>query len=280
MANVQDLVRKKSPRAPTISLDDAVERVLRIYDKERVHPAPADLVAQAMGYKDANNGRALGALASLRYYGLVDRVGEGKLAVSKDVEAFKYAPNNELRDAYLRKFLATPPLFAELLDGYSAGLPSDGTIRYDLIQRGFLPNSAEVIVIAFRRSVEFAKAFAQGHEFLADTGAPDRPDLAGTTPLASLPDLTDPDEAKAAQSVQPQIPTAPLSFPALPVLPALMPAAPQRVKPAGIYPEEHDRIPVRLSGGRRAWLLIPPILFEADKQRLKAQINFLLTEDE
>ena len=112
MANVQDLVRKKSPRAPTISLDDAVERVLRIYDKERVHPAPADLVAQAMGYKDANKGRALGALASLRYYGLVDRVGEGKLAVSKDVEAFKYAPNNELRDAYLRKFLAAPPLFA------------------------------------------------------------------------------------------------------------------------------------------------------------------------
>jgi hypothetical protein len=42
----------------------------------------------------------------------------------------------------------------------------------------------------------------------------------------------------------------------------------------------HDRIPVRLAGGRRAWLLIPHEFREADKTRLKAQIDLLLTEDE
>ncbi|MNR68298.1 hypothetical protein D3C85_1927750 [compost metagenome] len=41
-----------------------------------------------------------------------------------------------------------------------------------------------------------------------------------------------------------------------------------------------DRIPVRLSGGRRAWLVIPQVFFEADKKRLKAQIDLLLTEDD
>jgi hypothetical protein len=262
MANTQDVARKKSPRAPTIPLDDAIERVLRIYEKERVHPAPADLVAQAMGYKDANNGRALGALASLRYYGLVDRVGEGKLAVSKDVEAFKYAPNNELRDSYLRKFLATPPLFAELLDRYSTGLPSDGTIRYDLIQRGFLPNSAEVIVAAFRRSVEFAKAFEQEEEFLPEV-------------LAS--EILDPMSSGATTASSQQQPEGPSTL-LNPSTAAI--AAPQPTQATHIEDEGHDRIPVRLSGGRRAWLLIPPTLFEADKQRLKAQIDLLLTEDE
>lgn len=42
----------------------------------------------------------------------------------------------------------------------------------------------------------------------------------------------------------------------------------------------HDRIPVRLQGGRRAWLWIPTVFYESDKQRLKAQIDLLLTEDE
>ena len=44
--------------------------------------------------------------------------------------------------------------------------------------------------------------------------------------------------------------------------------------------EQVDRIPVRLPGGRRAWLLIPSPFFTADKDRLKAQIDLLLAEDE
>lgn len=262
MASTQDVARKKSPRAPTIPLDDAIERVLRIYEKERVHPAPADLVAQAMGYKDANNGRALGALASLRYYGLVDRVGDGKLAVSKDVEAFKYAPSNELRDSYLRKFLATPPLFGELLDRYSTGLPSDGTIRYDLIQRGFLPASAEVIVVAFRRSVEFAKVFEREDEPLSEVATSEIFDSTGSGAIKV--------------SSQPQ-PEAPLTVPSL-FVEAIAARPPKQS--AQNEDDGHDRIPVRLTGGRRAWLVIPSTLFDADKHRLKAQIDLLLTEDE
>jgi hypothetical protein len=41
-----------------------------------------------------------------------------------------------------------------------------------------------------------------------------------------------------------------------------------------------DRIPVRLPGARRAWLLIPTPFFKADKERLKAQIDLLLTEED
>ncbi len=41
-----------------------------------------------------------------------------------------------------------------------------------------------------------------------------------------------------------------------------------------------DRIPVRLPGGRRAWLLIPAPFYNADKARLKAQIDLLFTEED
>ena len=45
-------------------------------------------------------------------------------------------------------------------------------------------------------------------------------------------------------------------------------------------PASYDRIPVRLSAGRKAWLEIPTPLYAADKARLKAQIDLLLAEDE
>lgn len=44
--------------------------------------------------------------------------------------------------------------------------------------------------------------------------------------------------------------------------------------------DELDRIPVRLTGGRRAWLVIPTPFYSADKSRLKAQIDLLLTAEE
>jgi hypothetical protein len=49
---------------------------------------------------------------------------------------------------------------------------------------------------------------------------------------------------------------------------------------APITVAEEDRIPVRLSGGRKAWLVIPSPFYTADKQRLKAQIDLLMCEDE
>jgi hypothetical protein len=250
-----DLPRRKSPRAPSIPLEEALERVMKVYEKERLHPTPADVVAQDMGYKDANNGRALSAIASLRYYGLIERRGDSLLSVSKDVEAFKYAPNEDLRASYLRRFLTSPPLFGELLDRFSEGLPSDGNLRYELIQRGFLPATAEILVAVLKRSAEFAKAFDGPRELPTEAVS------------ESVEPLDEPREQVASAPARLQ-PTAGASSEATVAGPKL--------------PDEvgFDRIPVRLSGGRRAWLVVPGLFYEADKQRLKAQIDLLLTEDE
>jgi hypothetical protein len=41
-----------------------------------------------------------------------------------------------------------------------------------------------------------------------------------------------------------------------------------------------DRIPIRLRGGRRAWLEIPTPFYAADKERIKLQVDLLLTEED
>lgn len=246
--------RKKSPRAPSLPLNEALERAIKIYDRERLHPATTDIIAQHLGYKSANNGSALSILASLRYFGLLDRPKEGMLSVAKEVESYKFAPDANLRRSLLLGFLGRPALYSDLLEKYASGLPSDANLKYELIQRGFAPQAAESALTVFKGSVGFANYFGSesDNEFEGDTGD-DFQDP-----------ITEPEEAQpVAENVVPAISSLPL--------------------PNKISQEDADldRIPVRLPGGRRAWLFIPTPFYNADKARLKAQIDLLLTlEDE
>lgn len=243
--------RKKSPRAPSIDLKDALERTGKAYDSERLHAAPVDVVAQNLGYRGSNNGAAMSALASLRYYGLVERPREGVLAVAKDYENFRFAPDAGSKRSFVQKFFRSPPLFKELLEQYESGFPSDATLKYELIQRGFLPQSAATLVAVLRRSIDYINAEFPYEEKSTAAEVGDGPSetegVLQETPLRQPTDV----DALADQS-------------------AIV------VNSTG----DHDRIPVRLPGNRRAWLVIPTPFFSADKKRIKAQIDLLLTEDD
>jgi hypothetical protein len=253
-----NIPRKKSPRAPSIPLDEAFARVMKIYDRERLHPAPTDVIAQHLGYKNANSGSALSTFASLRYFGLLARPKEGMLAVAKEVESYKFAPDEKLRRSLLLSFLERPALYKELLEKYESGLPSDANLKFELIQRGFAPQAAESAMIVFKKSVTFADYY----------GSEDNQQVEENTygdSLDSIPESYDSYEpASGSDEKSASIGTAS--------------AATQQIEADDL---EMDRIPVRLPGGRRAWLLIPAPFYNADKARLKAQIDLLLTvEDE
>lgn len=231
-------VRKKSPRAPTISLDEAINGAIKIYEKEHRHAAPTEAVAQHLGYKGANNGSAIKFIASIRYYGLLERPADGQLAVAKDVESYQFAPSSEIRNALLRQWLKTPPIFAELLDKYPAELPSDKTLRYDLIQRGFLPDAVDQVVNVFRSSVDFARYYA--------------------------PVSKEPGSVLSEEPLSDSQTTASTDTPARALQIEL----------------NSDRIPIRLPGSRRAYIEIPLPFYAADKERIKKQIDLLLTQED
>jgi hypothetical protein len=240
--------RKKSPRVPSIALDDAIERVMRIYEKERLHAAPIEVIAQDLGYKSANNGTALGVIASLRYYGLLERPQEGKLSVAKEVETYKFSPSENMRNDLLIKWLKTPAIFLELLEKYEKSLPSDAALKYDLIQLGFISTGADSVIQVFKKSIEYAKFFEQSA--LAEN--------------ANEINKFEKSEIKNTEEVNEE----------------LLPKSGYSVPKVDNYNDlSNDRIPVRLSGGRRAWLEIPTPFYSADKLRLNAQIDLLLTDD-
>lgn len=245
--NMQDQPRKKSPRAPLIALDQAIERALNVYDQERLHAAPVDAVAQALGYKNANNGAALAAFASLRYFGLLQRPQDGFLAVSKAIETYKYAPDEQMKSQILLEFLKTPPLYQEILEKYSIGLPSSATLKYELIQKGFLPQAVDAVLGAFLRSVTFARYFESQSKEIQHEQSPappineQRPDVEGTIHMSETKQNSD------AQS-------------------------------SPLQSGDMDQIPIRLSGGRKAWIAIPTPFYESDKARIKAQIDVLFAD--
>lgn len=237
---MSDSKRQKSPRAPSMPLGEAIERAMAVYEKEQRHAAPTDVVAKDLGYKSANNGAALSTIASLSYYGLLDRPEPGKLAVSADMQSYQYAPSQKMKKELVLKWLATPPVFRELLEKYEGGLPSDATIRYDLIHEGFKPATAESVLKAFKESVEFA----------------------GYYQVELDSEATESDEGENSKPVEDRTPQ------------------PQEASSRHSHDEALDRIPVRLDARRRAWLEIPYPFYEADKRRLKAQIDLLLTDPE
>lgn len=245
---MSDVQRKKSPRAPSLSLENAIARAGKIYAKDRRHPVPSDIAAQALGYSGANNGAALGALASLRYFGLVERPKDGFLSVTKEYESYQFAPNAQLKRDLARKWLRTPPLFADLLEKFQDGLPSDATVRFDLIQRGFSPASADAVVLVFKESVAFVR------QLEVDTATDDRVDESDTLPEQS--------------SLQRSNSSAPIAARDTPV-----------IGPNAIV-EGYDTIPIRLPNRRRAWLVVPVDLASSDKDRIKAQVDLLFTDDD
>lgn len=247
-------IRKKSPRAPSVGLEEAIERTLKIYKAERLNAAPIDVVAKDLGYTGAKNGTALSTIASLRYYGLVNRPAEGLLCVSKEFESFQYAPSDKLRHSIKTTWLTRPPVFAELLEKYQEHLPSDGVLKFDLIQKGFSPAAADACVNIFRRSVEFADYFNGPKQ------TPEPEEL--LTPSAE----TDLEEELQEASPLPDVVGTPRQ--------ASAPLASHAALAATT-----ERILVRLSRGRRAWIEIPTQFYEADKDRLKAQIDLLLADD-
>ncbi len=242
-----DSPRKRSPSAPSMALDEALERAIKVYEKEQRHSAPTNVVAQNMGYKNANSGAALKTIAALTSYGLLERAERGKLAVSANVESYSYTPDPKEKEKLLMSWLESPVVFAKLLNKYKSSLPSDSTIRYDLIQEGFKPGTAESVLNSFKRSVEFSGYFNAQHSSvsLETESFENEEELLGDLNLVKKPESnTQNDSSQVDRN------------------------------------SDFDRIPVRLDSKRRAWLEIPAPFYEKDKKRLKAQIDLLLTDDD
>lgn len=253
------LKRKVSPRAPSVALDEAIKRVGKMYKAEGRHVTPIDVALKHIGYR-GRSGAALKTLAALGYWGLVERPN-GAVVVSKAFEDYQYTPNDQHKKELLNMFLVQPGIFSGLLKKYQDRLPSDATLQYDLIQIGFTPTSAAACLSVFKRSIEFAGYFDRPQGVLVQNAE------SAEEPAESSESAANPVESQRNGGIQ--------------VTQDKKNSNEITSQPVSVSSNaDFDRIPIRLVGGRKAWLEIPMPFYKSDKERLKMFIDFLLADDE
>lgn len=248
----------RSPNYPLKPLDWAVETAMVLLGKEGKHAVHPDIVAQNLGYKDASNGMVRRVLANLKAFGVLEKAAGGKLAVSSDVSRYKIMPTEEGKRVILEQWLRRPGLFANILDKYNLDLPSDKALLFELVEDyGFSEQAAESAIAVLRSSISFVQSTGRGDEEGEGEGIDESPDR-DISDDADMAHMSDADKPK------------PRSESARTVVEAVQVS----VADAGV------KYPVRLSGGRMAWIHVPESFYQADKKKLRAQIEVIGTEDE
>lgn len=142
--------RLRSPKYPSMPLDEAIERVERIFSAERQNGIARETAAQLIGYS-GSSGASEKALGSIIQYGLLDRTARGEVQVSDLAVELIHPETDQSRYDALQRAASHPPIFAQLFQRYPAGYPLvDAAITAFLVRNNFTNAGVQVIHKTFK----------------------------------------------------------------------------------------------------------------------------------
>ncbi|MCK5375218.1 MAG: hypothetical protein KAJ40_08035, partial [Alphaproteobacteria bacterium] len=178
--------------------------------------------------------------------GLVKRSKDGKVSVSLDFEKYKYAPDETLKIKFLSAWLRKPKVFNELIEKYGENLPSDDTLKYNLIGMEFTPDSASKVTSLFRSSVEFVNT-----------------DKKSASDVSEDNNASENETSESTYKKRKEPPNKNISF-----------------EDKNVSDQSFRAITMFLPRGREAVLQVPRPFYESDKEAIKKQLEAIFTDDE
>lgn len=149
------MTRMRSPNYPAIPLKQAVDLIDKIFRADRTNVIDKDVAAEHMGYSGLN-GRTLKLLGALSAFSLLDKVGKGKVRVSKIAVSILHGIDDaEKRDALLAA-ASTPALFKRIREAFDQ--PSDKTITSFLMKEGFTDAAVGPVLKSYNETNAFLAA--------------------------------------------------------------------------------------------------------------------------
>jgi len=156
--------KKRSPAYPGYSLDQVVEKALRLYEIENEHWTPLEALAEHWGQKPTNSSFQM-YLSAAKQYGLLEEqtVATGRqfriAPLTADLALFpKDSPGaiDRLQTAALK-----PRINKEIWEKYGGTLPSDQTLKVYLVRERpegtFNPSQVDGFISTFHKTIEVAK---------------------------------------------------------------------------------------------------------------------------
>ena len=179
----------RSPAYPYIPVQKALEQASALHRKEGDYLAPLPSAVAAWGYSPKSSGGRQ-TLATLKYYGLIDVVGDGdsrKIKVSdiaRRIILDKREDETEKR-RLIRSVGLSPSAHKALYEEYPNGLASDRTVEHFLIfDRGFNSEAAKELLTEFKETARYIQLY----ELAAEADKPE--------------DIRDEEEAKPLSEIQ------------------------------------------------------------------------------
>jgi len=180
----------RSPNYPSLSLREAVAKVEAMYKKEYTNFTPREVAATRLGYGSLN-GASASAISALLKYGLLEH-GKGREQVrvtQRAVDIILTTLGHPERVAAIQAAAFAPALFAELRNQFGEKLPSDESLRLQLIKRGFNPRYVGEVIHAYRDTIAFV-------------------DEEGANPSAPVGDVDDREDEAPMETVRMQEPVS------------------------------------------------------------------------
>lgn len=148
--------RHRSPNYPGISLKEAVERIRKLYRADGVAPSIRDAALKNMGFEKFT-GDAGRALSALRSFGLIQEI-DGRLKLTpRAIDIVAREDSDPKHKAAIADAALSPAIYKQLLRDYPQGLPSDTTLKSELIAgKGFNPKAVDEFVRDFRTTLQFS----------------------------------------------------------------------------------------------------------------------------
>jgi len=180
---------ERSPNYPSLTLQEAIERTRRIYDKFGRRTLTSEDAFTAMGYKSAS-GTAKSHLGALRAYGLLD-ASKGTLRVSERAMRLMMTPSDSFEYVTEARAAALEPgIFRDLYETKQD--EGDGPLRrYLVIERKFREDGANRLLKVYRDTLSFAgldkAGYAPGMSSAIDT----KQEPAATEPPHSVDTFVD-----------------------------------------------------------------------------------------
>lgn len=151
--------RQRSPRAPAISLEQAVEKLLIFYKHDRGQSASAASLAEHWGLSPSSS-TLVQNVASLKQYGLVaqlDGLDKALKPTPRGLQIAMLDENDPLRTAAIKEAALNPPVFRDLWKAWGSRTPSDRTAAHYLVSTmGFNAPTAAEVIRNYKATISFA----------------------------------------------------------------------------------------------------------------------------
>ena len=148
--------RHRSPNYPGISLRSAVAKIQALYKADGLAASPKDAAIKHFGYANPH-GEAGRVLSALKGFGLIEETSDRIKLTQRGINIAVRPEGDPARAAALRDAAIGPAIYKELLKDYSTGLPSDTTLKSELIAvKKFNPKAVDDFVRDLRDTLKFA----------------------------------------------------------------------------------------------------------------------------